>query len=164
MRTDVNELIKDYLLSAMPILEKEADGPVAKAVIDSIRVIFDAHMPEIKQAAKEYAVSEDLETLAISLLPIRTQIWYEAYGPYWLSHCKPVTDHDSETEFTYYNDLIDMYWAWKWQEWKKKDEWCVTIMLPPTKGLLQHQYYSEMESIIKYLKTAGVNNRIPASA
>lgn len=154
-KTDVDEMVKSYLLSSMPISEKDADGPVAKAVIDSIRVIFDSHMAEIKQAAKEYELTEDAEALAISLLPIRTQIWYEAYGPYWLYHCKPVEVSDSETEFTYYNDLIDMYWAWRWQEWKKKDEWCVTIMLPPTKGLLWHQYQEEMKGLRKVSENGG---------
>jgi hypothetical protein len=37
-----------------------------------------------------------------------------------------------------------MYWVGKWQEWKRKDKWEVTIMLPPTKGLVLLQYREEM--------------------
>jgi hypothetical protein len=75
-------------------------------------------------------------------------IWWErrqpVYSPYWLKHCHPVSERDDDAGFTYYNDLIDMYWVGKWQEWKRKDKWEVMIMLPPTKGLVLLQYREEM--------------------
>ena len=158
-KSEVNDIVKGFLLSGTPIAKTDENSDLANDVIDSIRLIFDAHMPEIRAAAKEYMKTEDLDALVLSLLPVHNKIWYEAYAPYWLSHCKPVDDRDTEAEFTYYNDLIDMYWVGKWQEWKRKGEFAVTIMLPPTKGLLALAYQEEIESLEEYYKNHGRNDR-----
>ena len=159
-KSEVNDIVKGFLLSGTPIARADENSEIANAVIDSIRLIFDAHMPEIRAAAKEYMKTEDLDALALSLLPVHNKIWYEAYAPYWLSHCKPVDDRDTEAEFTYYNDLIDMYWVGKWQEWKKKEEFAVTIMLPPTKGLTEFRYQEDEKALKEYLekRAAGPNH------
>lgn len=73
---------------------------------------------------KEY----DLEkALTIACIKIHTRIWYEAYAPYWLTHCKK--DGDRIT-----NDIIGMTWDPEHQLWEKTEDGrkSVTIMLPPT--------------------------------
>ena len=149
-KAEVNTLIMDYLLSGMPIAKEDEDDPIMATVIDAIKDIFDTHMPAIRAAAKEYMKTGDMDALNLSLLPVHNLIWYEAYAPYWLLHCKPVDDSDGDNQFTYYNDLIDMYWLWKHQVWSKKEETCVTIMLPPTKGLLTLDYAEAVKSLNNY--------------
>ncbi len=148
---EVNELTIAYLFSGMPISKHHEDSPIVESILESVKDIFDVYMPDIRRAAKKYLDDDDQDAFLIALLPVHNKIWYEAYSPYWLLHCKPVTDRDTETEFTYYNDLIDMYWAWKWQEWKKKGEYAVTIMLPPTKGLISLQYADDKKALAEYL-------------
>ena len=145
-KPDVNKLVTDFLFLGMPVSGADQDSPDMNALIDAVRIILDNSMAEIRAAVKVYRSTEDLDTLFLTLLPIHSRIRYGAYAPYWLHHCRTVEDQDNEAEFTYYNDLIDMYWAWKWQEWKKKGEYAVTIMLPPTKGLIALAYRAELES------------------
>ena len=115
-----------------------------------IRRIVDISKKQISGAVKEFISTGDTDSFFMSLLPVHNRICYEAYAPYWLRHCKPVSDHDEDAAFTYYNDLIDMYWVGAWGEWKRKGKWEVTIMLPPTKGLVIRSYREDM----KALKTA----------
>lgn len=150
-RTEVDALIKDYLFSAMPINKADEQSPAAEALIEAIKNILDTHMLAIRKAAEEYAATEDLDALILSLLPVHNLIWYEAYAPYWLLHCKPLDPLDPD--YTYYNDLIDMYWLWKHQLWSKKEETCCTIMLPPTKGLVALDYAEAVESLNNYKRT-----------
>ena len=136
----------------MPFAADDADGIEHKASLENMRLIITAHSPAILEAAETYRNTLNMDALFFALLPIRNKIRYEAYAPYWLSHCKPVDERDSETGFTYYNDLVDMYWAWQWQEWKKKDKWCVAIMLPPTKGLIELSYREDRKYLKEYLE------------
>lgn len=130
----VNDIMKSFLLGGLRVKEDDC-GDLATAVQKIIASTADIR----KAAVKEFLSTGDMDSFLLSLMPVHNRIFYDAYAPYWLSHCKPVTDRDSEVEFTFYNDIIDMFWAAKWQEWKKKGEWCVTIMLPPTKGLIALQ-------------------------
>ena len=149
-RTEVDALVKDYLFSAMPIAKADEQGHAVNAVIDAIKNILDTHMPAIRKAAEEYATTEDLDALILSLLPVHNLIWYEAYAPYWLLHCQPVSD---DPDYTFFNDLIDMYWLWKHQLWSKREETCCTIMLPPTKGLVALDYAEAVKSLDNYNRT-----------
>ena len=136
------EMAKSFLLSGFRVKETDS-GELAQ----DVQRIMDEEKKRISLAVKEFMSDADTDTFLLSLLPVHYRILYEAYAPYWLSHCRPVEDRDSEVEFTYYNDLIDMYWAGAWSEWKKKGEWCVTIMLPPTKGLMIQSYREEMKRL-----------------
>ena len=133
------EIAKSFLLSGMRV-KKDDIGELVRV----IQGILDAEKKSIREAIKEFMSTGDMDSFLLSLLPVHYRIIYEAYAPYWLSHCQPVEDRDSEVEFTYYNDLIDMYWAAAWQEWKTRDKWEVTIMLPPTKGLMALSYKQEI--------------------
>ena len=138
-RKEAKELAEAFLFSGMPVAGGEEDS-VLEEVIDAIELILNAHRTDIKATIQRYLENGDQDAFFLSLLPVHLELWYEAYALYWLKHCRPVTDHDDEAEFTFYNDLIDMYWVGKWQEWKRKDKWEVTIKLPPTKGLVLLQY------------------------
>ena len=155
-KPEVNDLVMGFLLSCMPIAKADENGPVVEGVVDAIRIILDKHMPEIRAAAKEYITTADLDALILSLLPVRNQIWYEAYAPYWLLHCLPVSD---DPDYTYFNDLIVMYWHWKNQLWSKKGEACFTIMLPPTRGLIALAYQEERQSLKEYLEGKENNHK-----
>jgi len=148
-KDEANELAKSYLLSGLPIAPGEEESVAMDAVVDGIKAVFDAHMSEIRKAIKRYLDDDDQDAFFIALLPFHNKIWYEAYSPYWLLHCKPDT---SDPDYTYYNDLIDMYWHWKHQLWSKKEECCVTIMLPPTRGLVNFAYQEAQDSLSEYLK------------
>lgn len=162
---EARDMAKEFLLSGMPISRKDEGGEQLKVMYDHINRILTGHKSTIRSAIKDYLDTDDIDAFVLSLLPIHYEIWYEAYAPYWLEHCTPVSLTDAEAEFTCYNDLIDMYWAGKWQEWKKKDELAVTIMLPPTKGLILHAYKTEMENLNNYLSThaAGKDRSLAAS-
>ena len=168
-----------FLFTGMPVSSEEKDSPAIDSVVDAIRIIFDKHMSDIRAAAKKYEESKDLETLTYDLLPVRNKILYEAYAPYWLLHCRQIelaesagynrqsgssslTGHptrmyrkaaprDSVSEFTYYNDLIDMYWAWKRQAWMSEDGG-TTVMLPPTGGLIALAQKAAAANLENYIK------------
>ncbi len=91
-------------------------------------------------AAKTLLSTYSLKAFIKCLVPSQIKVWYEGYGPYWVSHCMPVDDRDNETAFTYYNDLIDMFWSPEWTVWKQKGEWRVSIMLPPTEEEISKEY------------------------
>ena len=132
----------------------EDESELLKKTVDAVNSILTADMKIIKSSMADYVRTEDHDAFMLALLPTHYRVLYEAYAPYWLAHCHPVDDRDDDAEFTYYNDLIDMYWAWKWQEWKKKGEWCVTLRLPPTAGLIRYQYQKEKDALADYLGQA----------
>jgi hypothetical protein len=147
-KDEANELAKSYLLSGMPIARSDEESPVMDAIVERIKAIFDVHMPDIRTAIKRYLDDDDQDAFFIALLPIHNKIWYEAYSPYWLLHCEP---DSSDPDYTFFNDLINMYWHWKNQLWSKKEEFCVTIMLPPTRGLVNLAYQEARDSLKEYL-------------
>ena len=157
------EHAKEYLLMGTRVKAGD-ESDLLKATVDSVNRILKENMKTIKAAEAAYVESDDIDAFTLALLPIHYRILYEAYAPYWLEHCIPVTDHDDDAEFTYYNDLIDMYWAWKWQEWKKKGEWCVTIMLPPTRGLMNFAYQEEKRSLQEYYRKLSADENKNSSA
>ena len=74
------------------------------------------------------------------LVPARYRILYEGYGAYWAAHCRPVSDSDEQTAFTFCNDLVGMYWSPSWRVWKTKGEWELALMLPPTMEQIEDEY------------------------
>ena len=109
---------------------------------------------KIKKAFEVLFQTYDIEMWLVALLPLHYKIWYEAYGPYWLSHCIPTF----ESEYTFTNDIIGMEWWAEHNEWaavKVEDgkkvtdyEKGVTIMLPPTREPLDKAYKEDMETLI----------------
>ena len=147
------KMARAFLFSGMPGIESigfagaAGYGTDQDTVQGSIRIILMQHRNKVKAAVKGYLDDGDQDAFFLALFPVHLKIRYEAYAPYWLQHCHPVSDYDDAAEFTYYNDLIDMYWVGEWQEWKRKEKWEVTIMLPPTKGLILLKYREEMRGV-----------------
>ncbi len=81
------------------------------------------------------------------LTPLRLKVFYLGYGPYWAKHCNPVTESDGDIHFSYYNDIIDMFWTEKLHEWKRKGKWEVIAMLPPTIEMINEAYAMELKEL-----------------
>ena len=150
------EIARSFLFGGMRLRRgsrDDAETDDVKVILKRARRIIHEEQGTIKPAFKAFRSDGDLDAFLSSLCKVHTRIFYEAYGDYWLKHCIPIrelagekrVDRDADAEFTFYNDIIDMYWVGKWQEWKKNGEWCVTIMLPPTAGLMRAAYRKEMK-------------------
>ena len=63
----------------------------------------------------------------------------EAYAPVWLSHCRK----REEPGYPYRNDIIQMDWEEKSGVWVDREKVSFTLMLPPTKELMEKQYAEE---------------------
>ena len=75
----------------------------------------------------EYDLKKALDIVADKIIP---RIWLEAYADYWLSHCI------RRNGCPIYNDLIKMEWDDKLQLWVGPDKASWTLMLPPTRDLM----------------------------
>ena len=115
-RENVNRIMESFLLSGLKTKEDDS-----AELMESIRSIIARTKNERREAVRKYRDSHVLEAFLTDLIPVYNLILYEAYAPYWLLHCKPDKESDDVVDFTYYNDLIDMYWAAPWQEWKRKN-------------------------------------------
>ena len=108
-------------------------------------VLLDDEIRDAERAALAALFdSYSIDAYLTLLCPLQRKIYYEGYGRYWTTHCMAVSDRDSETEFSYYNDLVDMFWSPKWHLWKKKDRWAVSILLPPTQKMVNEAYAEEL--------------------
>ena len=125
-----------YLFSGIQIAKGD------RGAMEQIRSVLSEN--EIRDAERDALAvlfsCYDFDQYLRSLTPLALKIFYLGYGPYWARHCRKVADKDSVADLACYNDLIDMYWVPEWQEWKKKDEWAVTIMLPPTMEEIRKKY------------------------
>ena len=165
-KDEVNKTVLSLLLSEMIVADGDVDSPEVADFVKAGKEIIYGHMDDIRQAAKKYMETGDRKELRLSLLPFHYMIRYEAYSPYWLLHCRLITDEVSGSipgfngdynEYTYYNDLIDMHWAWKDQQWRSLQDLGdqgtqsdqldrkIRFSLPPTKGLIQLRYQEEMQ-------------------
>ena len=173
-KDEVNKTVLSILLSEMKVADGDVDSPEVIAFVKAGKEIIYGHMDAIRTAAKKYMETGDRKELRLSLLPFHHMIRYEAYSPYWLLHCRLITDfnlipdfifgpNDECGDYTYYNDLIDMHWAWKDQQWRSLQDLGdqgtqagqtmsvdqldrkIRFSLPPTKGLIQLRYHEEMD-------------------
>lgn len=133
--------------------DAENDPGDREAAICMMRKIIDDSRHGIGEAVKGLFENYKFDDMLLRLLPLRSRIWHEAYGPYWLAHCRPT----AEEEYTFTNDLIGMEW------WESSNEWAatkieagkkvtdyqrgVTIMLPPTKELLDQAYEDDKKRL-----------------
>ena len=149
---EARELLQDFLVSGLRIADDDSDW---REVIRRIeRVIGEAKRDgSYRLAASALFASYDVDKMLEVALPIRYKVLYEAYGPYWLRHCKPI----SGSEYTFSNDIIGMEWWEKNRIWasvkmeggKKVTDYRkgLTVMLPPTMELLDAAYKRDMEAV-----------------
>jgi hypothetical protein len=177
----VNKTVLAILLSEMIVADGDVDSPEVTDFVKAGKDIIYGNMGAIRAAAKKYMETGNRENLRLSLLPFHHMIRYEASSPYWLKHCYLIagsnnladrgssfiskSDYDTE-DFTYYNDLVDLHWAWRDQQWKsvqpddqldhRSDHQSyqldqldrkIRFALPPTKGLIQYQYQEVMNTM-----------------
>lgn len=103
---------------------------------------------EISRAVfKDYDPDKALDIAARTIWP---RIWYRAYAPYWLKHCRKDKDGRS------WNDLIQMRWRQEWQIWEAQDGRSWRIMLPPSEFQIREEEKREQEKI---QQRAGRNER-----
>lgn len=153
---DATEIMKSFITMGMRVgvgVGEDTDSDIWKNVIRATEKLMDEWQSQgkLKEASKILFTTYDLNKFLEALCQIHTTVWVKAYGAYWLKH---ITE-TGEEEYPYYNDILDMHW------WKEANEWAktkiedgkrvmdyfggVTIMLPPTKILLDEEYKREME-------------------
>ena len=101
-----NDIMKSFLLGGLRVKEDDCEELIAE-----VKRIVASTGEQRREAVKGYLSNQDTDAFLMALLPIHNRIFYDAYSAYWLQHCHPVIDSDDEVEFTFYNDLIDMFWA-----------------------------------------------------
>lgn len=137
---DATQMMRDFIYGGIRIpIEDKTGAEAFKKVRDEI-LEQDAKKVS-KEASRALFKTYDLDKFMEALLPIHYRLWYEAYGPVWLSHCKATGD----PEYPYHNDIIGMDWDQKSSVWFNREKVSWTLMLPPTKELLEAAYQSDME-------------------
>ena len=122
-----------------------------KSLIEAQRVIEQISVSGIleiiqylKEASRILFSTYDVDKFIESLCPVHDRVFYEGYAPYWIEHCDVYNEEGKQThgggEFSAWNHIIDMGWIEEYGVWKKKDEMCWMIMLPPTMELIQKEY------------------------
>ena len=148
---DATEAMKEFITMGMRLGE-DPDSETWKSVIRETNRLLDDWIDrgKLKEVSKVLFSTYDIDAFFTALCPIHTTIWFKAYGEYWLTHIKET----GEQEYPYYNDILDMWWRKEANEWaktkiedgKRVTDYFggVTIMLPPTKALLDEEYEKEM--------------------
>lgn len=152
---DATELMHQFIMSGCRMVDRDKETADWKAMIRKVEEIMKnfRESGESKKVSKVLFTTYSLDKFFEALLPVHNKVWYEAYGPYWLTHCTPTF----EDEFTFTNDIIGMEWWDQHNEWaavkivdgKKECDYQkgVTIMLPPTRELLDGAYQKDMEAL-----------------
>jgi len=98
----------------------------------------------LKEASRILFSTYNVDKFLEALCPVHDRVFYEGYAPYWIEHCDVYNEEGKQThgggEFSAWNHIIDMGWIEEYGVWKKKDEMCWMIMLPPTMELIQKEY------------------------
>lgn len=136
------EICRSFLLCGIRILKGDEDN----GVVERINMILAEEIARgaLKEASRILFSTYDVDKFLESLCPVHDRVFYEGYAPYWIEHCAVYNEEGKRTlgggEFSAWNDIIDMGWIEEYNIWKKKDEMCWTIMLPPTMELIQKEY------------------------
>lgn len=143
---ECNEILQEFICGSMYVLKGDEGG------LDSIkrRIAMITGTQEWKDRlldAKDVLFrTYSLDAFLEEACRMHDEIWYKAYGPYWVSR----TNVDPETgEIT--NALVDAIWGEKFRwvadhnQWEGKEKLTWTIMLPPTQELLEKAYREEVK-------------------
>lgn len=142
---EADELVKDFLFGSLQVLNgDEAKGEeIMKKAMQIIHL--NSGQKQMDEAVRilfrRYSVFGFLDALC----RIHTEIWYKAYGPYWVS--KTRKDADGLLRNTLLDEIWgeSFYWKDEWREWVSDSGRSVTIMLPPTAELLEAYYKEEVQ-------------------
>lgn len=132
---DATNAMHDFLIGGVQILKEDREGmEMFSKTLEKI-LAEDAEAVS-KEAGRVLFTTYDVEKFLEAMIPLRNRIWYEAYGPVWLSHCRETGD----PAYPYRNDIINMDWDAASNVWFDREEKSWTLMLPPTKQLLRKEY------------------------
>ena len=136
------EICRSFLLCGIRILKEDENNEA----IERIYMILaeDIARGALKEASRILFSTYNVDKFLEALCPVHDRVFYEGYAPYWIEHCDVYNEEGKQThgggEFSAWNHIIDMGWIEEYGVWKKKDEMCWMIMLPPTMELIQKEY------------------------
>jgi hypothetical protein len=131
---DASEILRTFCLGNMLLDPAYKTDPNAKKEVDDLIDRINAIVAEEKAAGElkrlsdvlfqTYSLDKFLDAAAERLYK---RVYYEGYGPYWVSHCRRIEERHS-----YWNPLIQMYWKEEYMIWIAEDGLSFTSRLPPT--------------------------------
>jgi len=136
------EICRSFLLCGIRILKEDENNEA----IERINMILAEEIARgaLKEASRILFSTYNVDKFLEALCPVHDRVFYEGYAPYWIEHCDVYNEEGKQThgggEFSAWNHIIDMGWIEEYGVWKKKDEMCWMIMLPPTMELIQKEY------------------------
>lgn len=147
---EANEIMAAFVFGDLKVLIED-DGAADQILARAKKLVETDWWKRQKDHAKAvlfgtYSLREFLDAIC----QMHTEVWYKAYGPYWVS--KTVTD-PATGEVT--NPIVDALWnekfAWNAEhcQWEGKEKLTWTIMLPPTMELLKQSYKEEVKAYAK---------------
>ena len=129
IKRNTEVVISDLIFSTL-LFESDEDK---EKVCEVIFTILDGKKDVLAEISSvlysEFDIRKALEILYNKML---LQIWEEAYIPYWDQHCSL-----QEKDTVIWNDLLQMKWNRGLNMWESLDGSAVTIMFPPSAGLLE---------------------------
>ncbi len=145
LKAETEEMIKNATFSGMPFADDlKMEDPLVQTFVKTANEILhdknnDGVNKEVSRAVfKEYNPDKALEIIYEKVVP---DIYYKAYAPYWLKHCRIVTG-----EKKIWNDLIDMSWDEKLGVWVSDDGMSFRGILPPTQELIDKEMKEQWQS------------------
>ena len=143
---EAEELLRDFFFGGIIVLKE--DEQAGDEIVQKAKQIVESRWgkDQLKQASRALFRNYSAHDFLEAACRLWTEIEFKAYGPYWVS--KTWRDHKKGA---YRNPLPDAIWGvpfyWKdeWHEWVADDLSSVTVMLPPTKELLEESYKKEVE-------------------
>ena len=136
------EICRSFLLCGIRILKEDENNEA----IERINMILAEEIARgaLKEASRILFSTYNVDKFLEALCPVHDRVFYEGYAPYWIEQCDVYNEEGKQThgggEFSAWNHIIDMGWIEEYGVWKKKDEMCWMIMLPPTMELIQKEY------------------------
>ena len=136
------EICRSFLLCGIRILKEDENNEA----IERINMILAEEIARgaLKEASRILFSTYNVDKFLEALCTVHDRVFYEGYAPYWIEHCDVYNEEGKQThgggEFSAWNHIIDMGWIEEYGVWKKKDEMCWMIMLPPTMELIQKEY------------------------
>lgn len=131
---DAVTIMRKFVCAGCLIPKKDREG-YETFVKEAERIMTEDGARAAREAGRILFSTFEITPFLESLIPIRERIYYEAYGPVWLSHCCRTKD----LKRPYQNDIIRMEWEDELGVWVDKDGAAFILALPPTKELLDRQ-------------------------
>lgn len=152
---EANEIMAAFVFGDLKVLIED-DGAADQILARAKKLVETDWWKRQKDHAKDvlfrtYSLNEFLDAIC----RMHTEVWYKAYGPYWVSK----TRKDASGEMT--NPVVDaiwdekFYWNAEHGQWEGKEKMTWTIMLPPTMELLKKSYEEEVQM---YARGTGKQN------